>query len=104
MDSQFLVGSGFGENQVGQAMKSGTTATESASVRESVGTRQSHKGDAVEGFLEGLAYDRLSFELPLTMFNYVGQGALGMGYGVGLGTKLGRPDRPAVSLLHRDHA
>ena len=32
------------------------------------------------------------------MFNYAGQGALGMGVSVGLGTKLGRPDRTAVSL------
>ena len=50
------------------------------------------------GVAPGLAYDRLSFELPRTMFNYVGQGALGMGYSVGLGTKLGRPDRPAISI------
>ena len=50
------------------------------------------------GVAPGLAYDRLSFELPRTMFNYVGQGALGMGYSVGLGTKLGRPDRPALSI------
>ena len=32
------------------------------------------------------------------MFNYAGQGGLGMGLCVGLGTKLGRPDRPAISL------
>src|SRR5207249_11278032 len=32
------------------------------------------------------------------LFNYAGHGGLGMGYCVGLGTKLGRPDRPAVSL------
>ncbi len=50
------------------------------------------------GVSPGLAYDRLSFEYPRTMFNYAGQGALGMGYGVGLGTKLGRPDRPAISI------
>lgn len=50
------------------------------------------------GVSPGLAYDRLSFDLPRTMFNYAGQGALGMGYGVGLGTKLGRPDRPAISI------
>jgi acetolactate synthase-1/2/3 large subunit/sulfoacetaldehyde acetyltransferase len=50
------------------------------------------------GVAPGLAYDRLKFELPRTMFNYAGQGALGMGYSVGLGTKLGRPDRPAVSI------
>ena len=46
----------------------------------------------------GLAYDRLHFEMPRTFFNYAGHGGLGMGYCVGLGTKLGRPDRPAVSL------
>ena len=50
------------------------------------------------GVAPGLSYDRVSYELPRTMFNYAGQGGLGMGLGVGLGTKLGRPDRPAVSL------
>jgi acetolactate synthase-1/2/3 large subunit/sulfoacetaldehyde acetyltransferase len=50
------------------------------------------------GVAPGLAYDRLHFDVPRTFFNYAGQGGLGMGYGVGLGTKLGRPDRPAVSL------
>ncbi len=50
------------------------------------------------GVAPGLAYDRLRFELPRTFFNYAGHGGLGMGYCVGLGTKLGRPDRPAVSL------
>jgi thiamine pyrophosphate-dependent acetolactate synthase large subunit-like protein len=50
------------------------------------------------GVAPGLGYDRLRFELPRTMFNYAGHGGLGMGYCVGLGTKLGRPDRPAVSL------
>ena len=50
------------------------------------------------GIAPGLSYDRLSFELPRTMFNYSDQGGLGMGYCVGLGTKLGRPDRPAVSI------
>jgi thiamine pyrophosphate-dependent acetolactate synthase large subunit-like protein len=50
------------------------------------------------GVAPGLAYDRLHFELPRTFFNYAGHGGLGMGYCVGLGTKLGRPDRPAVSL------
>jgi acetolactate synthase I/II/III large subunit len=50
------------------------------------------------GVAPGLAYDRLYFETPRTLFNYAGHGGLGMGLGVGLGTKLGRPDRPAVSL------
>ncbi len=50
------------------------------------------------GVAPGLSYDRLSFEHPRTMFNYAGQGGLGMGYSVGLGTKLGRPDRPAISI------
>jgi len=50
------------------------------------------------GITPGLAYDRLHFEVPRTMFNYAGHGGLGMGLCVGLGTKLGRPDRPAVSL------
>ena len=50
------------------------------------------------GVAPGLSYDRISYELPRTMFNYAGQGGLGMGLGVGLGTKLGRPDRPAISL------
>ena len=50
------------------------------------------------GVAPGLAYDRLNFELPRTLFNYAGHGGLGMGYAVGLGTKLGRPDRPAISL------
>ena len=50
------------------------------------------------GVAPGLAYDRLKFKLPRTMFNYAGHGGLGMGYSVGLGTKLGRPERPAVSI------
>ena len=50
------------------------------------------------GVAPGLAYDRLHFEIPRTFFNYAGHGGLGMGLCVGLGTKLGRPDRPAVSL------
>ena len=50
------------------------------------------------GVAQGLAYDRLQFETPRTFFNYAGQGGLGMGMCVGLGTKLGRPDRPAISL------
>jgi acetolactate synthase-1/2/3 large subunit/sulfoacetaldehyde acetyltransferase len=50
------------------------------------------------GVAPGLAYDRLTYELPRTMFNYAGHGGLGMGLCVGLGTKLGRPDRPAISL------
>jgi thiamine pyrophosphate-dependent acetolactate synthase large subunit-like protein len=50
------------------------------------------------GVAGGLAYDRLNFEVPRTFFNYAGHGGLGMGYCVGLGTKLGRPDRPAISI------
>jgi thiamine pyrophosphate-dependent acetolactate synthase large subunit-like protein len=50
------------------------------------------------GVAPGLSYDRLFYELPRTMFNYAGHGGLGMGLCVGLGTKLGRPDRPAISL------
>jgi acetolactate synthase-1/2/3 large subunit/sulfoacetaldehyde acetyltransferase len=50
------------------------------------------------GVAPGLTYDRLSFELPGTFFNYSGHGGLGMGYCVGLGTKLGRPERPAISI------
>src|SRR5262249_32588623 len=50
------------------------------------------------GVAPGLSYDRLPFEIPRTFFNYAGQGGLGMGYCVGLGTKVGRPDRPAISI------
>ncbi|HEX2826226.1 MAG TPA: thiamine pyrophosphate-binding protein [Burkholderiales bacterium] len=50
------------------------------------------------GVAPGLTYDRLSFELPGTFHNYAGHGGLGMGYCVGLGTKIGRPDRPAISI------
>lgn len=50
------------------------------------------------GVAGGLAYDRLNFEQPRTFFNYAGHGGLGMGYCVGLGTQLGRPDRPAISI------
>jgi acetolactate synthase-1/2/3 large subunit/sulfoacetaldehyde acetyltransferase len=50
------------------------------------------------GITPGQSYDRLHFEVPRTMFNYSGQGGLGVGYCVGLGTKLGRPDRAAVSI------
>ncbi|MCC6473486.1 MAG: thiamine pyrophosphate-binding protein [Burkholderiales bacterium] len=50
------------------------------------------------GAAPGLAYDRVHFEVPRTMFNYSGQGGLGGGYCISLGTRLGRPDRAAVSL------
>jgi thiamine pyrophosphate-dependent acetolactate synthase large subunit-like protein len=50
------------------------------------------------GVAPGLAYDRLHFDMPRTMFNYAGHGGLGMGLCVGLGTKLGCPDRAAISL------
>ena len=50
------------------------------------------------GICPGFAYDRLDFELPRTLINYSGQGGLGMGLAVSLGTKLGRPDRPALGL------
>jgi acetolactate synthase-1/2/3 large subunit/sulfoacetaldehyde acetyltransferase len=50
------------------------------------------------GVAPGLSYDRLNFDLPRTFFNYAGHGGLGMGYSVGLGTKVGCPDRPAVSI------
>lgn len=50
------------------------------------------------GVAGGLAYDRMKFELPRTFFNYAGHGGLGMGYCVGLGTKLGCPQRAAISL------
>jgi len=50
------------------------------------------------GVAPGLSYDRLHFDVPRTLFNYAGHGGLGMGYSVGLGTKLGRPDRPALSI------
>ena len=50
------------------------------------------------GVCPGMGYDRLDFELPGSLYNYGGHGGLGMGLCVGLGTKLGRPDRPAVSL------
>ena len=50
------------------------------------------------GITPGLGYDRLDFESPRTLHNYFGHGALGMGLCVGLGTKVGRPDRPAITL------
>lgn len=50
------------------------------------------------GVCPGMGYDRLDFEIPKTLFNYAGHGGLGMGLCVGLGTKLGLPERPAVSL------
>lgn len=50
------------------------------------------------GICPGFAYDRLNFELPRTLINYSGQGGLGMGLSVSLGTKLGRPDRPALGI------
>jgi acetolactate synthase-1/2/3 large subunit/sulfoacetaldehyde acetyltransferase len=53
------------------------------------------------GITPGLGYDRLDFETPRTFHNYFGHGALGMGLPVGIGTKIGRPDRPAV-ILHGD--
>jgi thiamine pyrophosphate-dependent acetolactate synthase large subunit-like protein len=50
------------------------------------------------GVAAGLVYDRLAFDVPRTFFNYAGHGGLGMGYCVGLGTKLGRPERAAITL------
>jgi acetolactate synthase-1/2/3 large subunit/sulfoacetaldehyde acetyltransferase len=50
------------------------------------------------GVCPGLGYDRLHFDSPRTLYNYFSHGALGMGMCVGMGTKLGRPDRAAVSL------
>ena len=50
------------------------------------------------GVCPGLAYDRIAYESPRSMFNYAGHGGLGMGLCVGLGSKLARPDRPALSL------
>src|SRR2546422_5999623 len=50
------------------------------------------------GVAPGLAYDRLNFETPRTLFNYAGHGGLGIGYFLGFGTKLSRPHRPALSL------
>lgn len=50
------------------------------------------------GVAAGLAYDRLAFDHPRTLFNYAAHGGLGMGYCVGLGTKLGCPGRAAVTL------
>lgn len=50
------------------------------------------------GVSPGLAYDRIAYDAPLSVFNYAGHGGLGMGMCVSLGTKLGRPDRPALSL------
>ena len=50
------------------------------------------------GVAAGLAYDRLAFDHPRTLFNYAAHGGLGMGYCVGLGTKLGCPERAAVTL------
>jgi len=64
-------------------------------------TRALPKGTMVTidaGVAPGLSYDRIFFEEPRTMFNYAGQGALGMAFSVGLGTKLGRPDRTAISI------
>jgi thiamine pyrophosphate-dependent acetolactate synthase large subunit-like protein len=50
------------------------------------------------GVSPGLGYDRLNFESPRTLYNYFSHGALGMGMCVGMGTKLGRPDRAALTL------
>lgn len=54
------------------------------------------------GITPGLGYDRLDiFESPRTFHQYFGHGALGMGLPVGIGAKVGRPDRPSV-VLHGD--
>lgn len=50
---------GFGPNQFGQALKSGTTATEAAEVGQFVRGRASHKVSAVERFIAAVTYDRL---------------------------------------------
>lgn len=55
----FQVSSGLSPNQFGQALKSGTTATEAAEVGSSSRGRASHKFEAMEEFLAGVAQDRI---------------------------------------------
>jgi len=55
----FQVSSGLSPNQFGQALKSGTTATEAAEVGSSARGRASHKFEAMEEFLAGVAHDRI---------------------------------------------
>jgi acetolactate synthase-1/2/3 large subunit/sulfoacetaldehyde acetyltransferase len=50
------------------------------------------------GICPGLAYDRFAYDLPRSVFNYAGHGGLGMGLCTSLGTKLGRPERAAMSI------
>src|SRR3989475_947877 len=50
------------------------------------------------GVAPGLAYDRLHFETPRTLFNYAGHGGVGMGYFVRLRAQLGRAGRAARGL------
>ncbi len=53
------VSSGLSPNQQGQALKSGTTATEAAEVGSMARGRASHKFAAVEEFIAGIASDRM---------------------------------------------
>jgi len=58
-ERQFQIGTGLGPNQFSQAMKSGTSATESAEVAGFARARGSHKYGAVEEFVSAIASFRL---------------------------------------------
>lgn len=57
------VTSGLGPNQFGQALKSGTTATEAAEVGGFARSRGGHKLSAVEEFVSRISYQRLGLML-----------------------------------------
>ena len=59
IERSIQVSSGLGPNQFGQALKSGTTATEAAEVGTFSRSRGAHKFSAMEEFIASVAYARL---------------------------------------------
>lgn len=59
IERSMQISSGLGPNQMGQALKSGTTATEAAEVGTFSRSRGAHKFSAVEEFIAGIAEQRL---------------------------------------------
>lgn len=73
--------SGIGPNQFGQALKSGTSATEAAEVGSFARSRGGHKLEAVEEFVSRISYQRLGlmlqFYTPADIVRLVGREAAG---------------------------
>lgn len=59
LERSIQISTGIGPNQLSQAMKSGTTATEASEAASFARARGSHKFSAVENFIAQIAYHRL---------------------------------------------